>query len=409
MEGERPARVRPDDGRPPWGHGPPWMWPYRRRSRLRLVVPLAAIQVLGSMGAAHGQPGARPLDLLGVALLLAGPALLLLRRRPAPVLVGVTAVTLSYALGGYPFGPFFLALIPAVFAAVVAGYRALTWVTLVVAYLAYLGLGWMTGGPALPSLGRAVGVGLVLAWLAVFAEGARVRGRYLAEMSRARAEQRRARVELERREADEERLRIARELHDVLGHHLSLINVQAGVGLHLMDTQPEQARTALATIKAASAEALREVRGVLEALHPAGDPAPRAPAAGLADLPGLLDNAGVPVRTEIRGQRRELPAEVERAAYRIVREALTNVRRHAGEGARVTVVLDYLPDALALSVQDDGTGPDPDAGPGAGIAGMRERAAALGGTLHTGAAAGGGFRVSARLPADAATHPTEVA
>jgi signal transduction histidine kinase len=383
--------------------GPPWGWPYRRRGRLRMTVALAAIQVLGTMGAARGQPEARPLGVLGIALLLAGPALLLARRRyPAPVMLAVTAVTLAYALAGYPFGPFFLALAPAVFAAAAAGYRALTWATLAVAYLAYLVLGRLVHSPwlAAPSLGRALGVGLVLAWLAVFAEGARVRGRYLAELSRARAEQRRARAELERRRADDERLRIARELHDVLGHHLSLINVQAGVGLHLMDSQPDQARTALVNIRQASAEALREVRGVLDALHPDEESAPRSPAAGLADLPDLLDNAGVPVRTETAGHRRELPAEVDRAAYRIVREALTNVRRHAGAAATVTVRLDYRPDALELCVDDDGAGAEPAAAPGTGIAGMRERAAALGGTLTAGTRPQGGFRVHARLPTD---------
>jgi signal transduction histidine kinase len=379
---------------------------------VRLPLAVAVVQVLGTAGAAHGQPGARPLDLTGLLLLLAGPALLLARRRqPLAVLVAVTAVTTGYALAGYPFGPFFLALVPAVFTAVAAGHRVATWLVVAAGYLLWV------AGPALlpgawphqPSAVRAVGAALVLAWLVGAAEAGLARGRYRAELSRARAERERADAELERRRADEERLRIARELHDTLGHHLSLISVQAGVGLHLLDSRPEQARAALAAIRQASAEALREVRGVLAALDPGGDPAPRTPAPGLADLPDLLEHAGVPVLREESGQPRPLPPEVGRATYRIVREALTNVRRHAGPGARVTVRLEWRPDALAVSVLDDGSagngvgggtgGRDGSgAGVGTGLTGMRERAAALGGTLRAGPRPAGGFEVAAVLP-----------
>jgi len=225
-------------------------------------------------------------------------------------------------------------------------------------------------------------------------EAARVQSRYLAELGRTRAEQARVRAEQQRRQASEERLRIARELHDVLGHHLSLINVQAGVGLHLMDEQPEQARTALVAIKQASAEALREVRSVLGVLRAQDEQAPRTPAPSLANLAALADDAGA--RTVTEGVPRALPAELDRAAYRIAQEALTNVRRHAGPAASARVTIGYAPDALTVRVADDGIGGL--AEDGNGIAGMRARAVALGGTLTAGPADGSGFLVEARLP-----------
>jgi signal transduction histidine kinase len=196
---------------------------------------------------------------------------------------------------------------------------------------------------------------------------------------------------------------MARELHDVLGHHLSLINVQAGVGLHLMDNRPEQAREALTAIKTASSEALREVRAVLGVLRPEEEAAPRQPALGLDRLDELTADAGLPVTTTISGARRPLPAEVDRAAYRIVQEALTNVRKHAAPEATAEVTVDYAPDGLRLSVRNDGPAEergtaDVATGEGSGIAGMRARAAALGGDLHAGPLPGGGFMVTALLP-----------
>jgi signal transduction histidine kinase len=269
--------------------------------------------------------------------------------------------------------------------------------------------------------------GLVLA--VVLGGAAKVRSEYRAEMAKVRAEQTRARAEQERRQASEERLRIARELHDVLGHHLSLINVQAGVGLHLMDNRPEQAREALAAIKTASAEALREVRAVLGVLRPDEEAAPRQPAVGLDRLAELTADAGLDVTTDIRGVRRDLPAEVDRAAYRIIQEALTNVRRHATTGSAVRVTVEYRATSLALSVRngsdpggsdpggsdvpgaspggaavpdapgdgtDDGAGGPSDAG--SGIAGMRARAESLDGSLRAGRTPDGGWSVSAVLP-----------
>ncbi|MGH9000260.1 MAG: sensor histidine kinase, partial [Acidimicrobiia bacterium] len=212
----------------------------------------------------------------------------------------------------------------------------------------------------------------------------------------------RTRAEEERRRAGEERMRIARELHDVLAHNISLINVQAGVALHLMDDKPEQARTALAAIKEASGDALREVRSVLGMLRSVDEAAPRHPAPSLSRLGSLVSRAeaaGLRVRVEAEGEARPLPTGLDLAAFRIVQEALTNVARHAG-AAGATVRVGYGTDALAIEVEDDGRGQGPPTsrGTGSGIAGMRQRAAALGGTLEAGPRPEGGFRVRAHLP-----------
>jgi signal transduction histidine kinase len=365
-----------------------------------VVVPaiLALIQVLGTTGAAHREPAARPLDLLGYALLLAGPLALAVRRRwrvPAIVVAIVSAG--AYFTLGYPEGPGFLAALYGAVSGVRAGHRVLVWVLGGAAYTSYVFLGRVLDGVQLsrPALGHAVLVGTWLVVVLAVAESVRVRSAHFAEMARSRTEQR-------RRLASEERLRIARELHDVLGHHLSLINVQAGVGLHLMDERPEQARAALTAIKQASAEALREVRSVLSALRPADESAPRAPAPGLADLPGLLADvtgAGLPVELVVEGTARSLPAEVDRAALRVAQEALTNVRRHAGPGAAAVVTVIYGEDEVMLRVRDDGRG-GVVTGDGAGIPGMRERVAALGGDFVAWPRPEGGFEVYARLPTE---------
>lgn len=227
-----------------------------------------------------------------------------------------------------------------------------------------------------------------------------------SEVVRARREQwardRAERRAAERRRVDEERLRIARELHDVLAHSISVINVQAGVGLALLDTDPEQARTALTTIKAASKEALGEVRQVLDTLRAPGE-APRSPAPGLDRLPELVAQAafaGLTVSVEGEDAARGLPPGTGLAAFRILQEALTNVVRHSGSRtARIRIRITRPPDALELRVDDDGPATGGDAGgSGTGLIGMRERAAAQGGTMEAGPRPDGGFRVLARLP-----------
>ena len=204
------------------------------------------------------------------------------------------------------------------------------------------------------------------------------------------------------RKLGEERLRIAREVHDVVAHAMVAINVQAGVAAHRLDQDPEQARSALRAIKDTSGEALADLRATLGVLRGDDAGAPVAPAAGLGDLEELaagLRAAGVQVDMTV-GDVGELPAAVHAAGYRIVQEALTNALRHAG-AAHVRVTVRREADAVRLEVRDDGGGAlsNGAGGSGSGVHGMRERAGALGGTLEAGPAEGGGWRVAATLPA----------
>ncbi len=242
-------------------------------------------------------------------------------------------------------------------------------------------------------------------------------------------------LEAASRAVSEERLRIARELHDVVAHSMSVIAVQAGYGQYVIDASPDDARDALGAIQATSREALEEMRrmlGVLRQDEPSGpledpadllashsvrggereSPAPLAPAPGLAGLDRLLERtrgAGVRVSSQIEGPARPAPAGVDLSAYRIIQEALTNVVRHAGTGAACTVSLSYAEAGLSLRVADDGGGaggsgafgPAPDieaAGTGHGLIGMRERVHLCGGTFSAGPLPGGGFAVTAALP-----------
>ncbi|MFE9958763.1 sensor histidine kinase [Micromonospora sp. NPDC005299] len=195
-----------------------------------------------------------------------------------------------------------------------------------------------------------------------------------------------------------ERLRIARELHDVVAHSIGVIAIQAGVGARVIDSQPAQARAALTTIENTSRETLAGLRRTLGALRRPGG-ASLEPTPGLSDLDRLVGaaaDAGVRVTLAIDGEPRPLPAEVELAAFRIVQEALTNVVRHA-RVSECGVIVRYAPDAAHVEVLDDGCG-GPLGGEGHGIIGMRERAALLGGRCETGPRPQGGFRVAAVLP-----------
>lgn len=393
-------------------HGPPWRrWAEGagRGPGLRSALLVAVLAQAGSAWAAQAQSGRMPLDVWARILLLLGPALLVVRHRyPVAVVYGVSAVTLVYLGAGYPYGPVFISLAVACFAAVISGHRGAAWGAVALLWTGRLLIGhWLYRWLPPPGDGPApwtqeLGVtAWILAMLAVF-ELVRVRRE---QWSRERSE----RAAAARRRADEERLRIARELHDVLAHSISVINVQAGVGLALLDTDPEQARTALTTIKAASKEALGEVRQVLDTLRAPGA-APRAPAPGLDRLPELLEQAeaaGLTVTAATEGRARTLPPGADLAAFRILQEALTNVVRHSGSRT-ARIRLAWRPDGLELRVDDDGpaTG-DPAGGSGNGLAGMRERAAALGGTIEAGPRPDGGFRVIARLPPTAAPPQEE--
>ncbi len=364
--------------------------------------------LVGSHFAAHQQVGERAdLDFFARVLLFVGSALLLWRRRyPVLVVFGTAAAAMLYLGAGYPYGPVFVTVALACFSAIVAGHRRAAWAALGMLWAGHVLLAhwlyrWLPpSGDSAASWGQE---GVVAAWMITIVA--------VSELVRTRREQwardRAERAQAARRRADEERLRIARELHDVLAHSISVINVQAGVGLALLDTDPEQARTALTTIKAASKEALGEVRQVLDTLRTPGD-APRAPAPGLDRLPELAAQAAsAGLTVEVEGVPPHLAPGTDLAAFRIVQEALTNVVRHSGS-RHARVRLDHDGGALRLRIDDDGPATGADAGgSGNGLAGMRERAAALGGTIEAGPRPDGGFRVLAVLPAKAKAKAKE--
>jgi signal transduction histidine kinase len=364
-----------------------------------IAAVVIAIEVGGTYASAGWHHGHATAGLTDYLLLAVGGASLIARRRYP---VSVLAVTLAVAI--WPGADsqtrlIWLALIVAFFTAVQARQRAAAVASLVIGYAASIWPPWLIGTHGHASAGFAVGLAILLLFLLAVAEVMRARGQRAAALERSRQE------ELRRR-AGEERMRIARDLHDVVAHNISVINVQANTALHLMDRQPDRARSALTTINEVSGQALAELRSVLGVLRAVDEGAPRAPAPGLARLGDLSDTAaaaGLAVRVEESGPRIPLPADVDLAAYRIVQEALTNSARHSG-GANATIRIVYGEGALMVEVQDDGTRRPPgwpagqSRGTGSGITGMTERAAALGGTLQARPRPGGGFAVQARLP-----------
>ncbi len=251
---------------------------------------------------------------------------------------------------------------------------------------------------------QAADLNLVILTLFATAAGIAVRNRqaYLAALvERADRAERTRESEAARRVA-EERLRIARDLHDSLAHHMAVVNVQTGVAQHLLASDPAAAGQALGHARQAAGQVLDELGTVLGVLRDTGEGETTEPAPSLARLSELIDPlraAGLDVRTTAAGRGRDLPPAVDQAAYRLVQEALTNVQKHA-PGSHVTVSVEFGEEALTVQVID--SGPEfrrpASAAPGFGLAGMRERCAAVGGRLSTGPTAGGGFRVAAELP-----------
>ncbi|MCK2221008.1 histidine kinase [Actinomadura sp. ATCC 31491] len=354
-----------------------------------LALITAVFQIVLSQGAEWGQRAFRqPLDPWAYALLLAGPLMIVVHRKyPIPTALVAFAAVYLFIWGGYPYGGIFISPIVMLFWLVSRRHRPTAWILAGVSLALFIVYAWSTHQPQ-RGLFHDLAVSSFILLTMVAAELARIAGE-------RRAQQQRAAEEESRRQASEERLTMARELHDVLAHNISLIHVQASTALHLMDDHPEQARTALATIKTASKEVLGEMRSVLNVLR---DGAPRSPTAGLDRLAELVERSGLEVELTREGSR-PLPPAVERAAYRIVQESLTNAGRYA-PGSPVAVRLEYGPRELVVRVSDTGaTRPAVLAGSGGGngIPGMRERAAALGGTLVAGPS-GTGFQVEARLP-----------
>lgn len=386
------------------------VWPDRLPRGLAadalLAVAVGLFETLGLAFLAAPQGGGTVPDWRAYALLATGSLALVLRRRyPATVLWVTVLATAGYYSLGYPGSAAPYAYAIAFYTAVAAGRRlhGVLAAALMVAGTAASMFGafdnrFVTGDNVLRLAGWLLAV-------IVIGEVVRTRRAYQAEAEQRAIEAERTREEVARRRTDEERIRIARELHDVLSHNISLINVQAGVAAHLIDKRPEQAHAALAAIKDASKDALRDVRATLGVLRGSDEEdasAPLAPTPSLDRLDGLvsrLTSAGLPVEVRTDGTRRALPAGVDLTAYRIVQEALTNVTRHAG-AARASVLITYGTGALGVQVDDDGRGPQAngDGNTGSGLAGMRERAETLGGALETGPSPAGGFQVRASLP-----------
>ncbi|MEO3741854.1 sensor histidine kinase [Plantactinospora sp. B5E13] len=373
-----------------------WRW-QGRAANPTLVLAVGLVALGGLIVQADGLDTAA--EWAALPIVLASSAALCLRRRH-PVVVGLVALA---AVGAYGLllhrpGPIMLVFVVALYTVVDEGHLAAA---------IGLGLGSVVAFAVADGYDRNTANGATLlhvGWLvAVIVGVTRNRRAYLAEAAaRALAAERRTEEE-GRRRATEERLRIARELHDVLGHHLSLINVQASAALHRPD--PERSAQALTAIKETSRETLCELRTTLGVLRQ-NEAAPTAPPPGLHRLDELVTTAersGLTVHTELAGGR-ELPSEVDLAAYRIVQEALTNVTRHAGA---TTAVVRVRPDENTLLVEVEDNGDAVPGPPGNGIVGMGERARALGGSLTADPRPDGGFRVRARLPLRPGRVPAE--
>jgi signal transduction histidine kinase len=359
----------------------------------------------------------RSVTAVGVLLLCAGSGALVFRRRfPLWTLAATYATTFTY-LASQPSptaGPSWFAVIVAFGTAIYMRKRVGAIAFLAACYVGFLWGPMVAGKPgpsAVFALGLAVGLGTLLA----VSEGVRLQRERAAAVARSREEE-------ARRLVSEERLRIAREFHDVVAHNISVINVQANTALHLMDRQPERAREALTTINEVSKHALVELRsvlGVLRRVDEVDEAAPRAPLPSVATLDDLIVKAkaaGLDVRLEEEGEVRSLPPQVDLVAYRIVQESLTNSVRHSPRssavvrlcyedgGVRVEVD-DCYPDAVPRPAQANGAngangarGANGANGSGTGIIGMTERARALGGHLDASPQPEGGFRVRAWLP-----------
>ncbi|MEV4538313.1 histidine kinase [Asanoa sp. NPDC049518] len=354
---------------------------------------LLLIGIFGSHFAQENQQATgtlrTPLDALAYGLIVGAAVATIVRRRwPVSTLAVASGMSGAYLVLGYPYGPILITLAVAIYT--------------VAEELPLRRAAWVGGGAFVllalhafvpftdPTNTKFGGLLPAAAFVAVpFAIGVTVK------VSREAVQ--RSRADEARRIADDERLRVAQEVHDVVGHGLAAINMQAEIALHLLPRKPEEAEAALTRISLSSKAALDELRVTLSVLRSRGD---RAPVAGLAQVPALRDRlaeSGLPVSLSVVGSSAELPLAVDLAAYRVVQESLTNVLRHAG-AASAAVVITYLPASVVVEVTDTGRGGVVGA-PGHGLQGMRERVTALGGSLTAGPlSAGRGWRVHAELP-----------
>jgi signal transduction histidine kinase len=349
----------------------------------------------------------READVVGVVIILVATGSLIWRRRwPLATFLVVTGSTVTMYVRDYPDSGLPAVVLIALYSLASQSDRRIT-VAATAALLLVIAL--VVADADDMDWGSLVGTLAVFTLAAALGDRRKVRDAYSEQLELRAAEKERERIEAARRAVADERLRIARELHDVVAHTMSVVAVQSGVGAHVIDSRPDEAKRILETINHTSRDSLAEMRRLLGVLR--SDPTSAEAAAELAPAPGLsgLDElmgrvraAGVPVTARIEGDRVELPIGVDLAAYRIVQEALTNVLKHAGR-ASAEVTVRYAPGAVHVEVVDDGRGAasarqDPTVnGSGHGLIGMRERAALYGGELDAGPRPGGGFRVAATL------------
>jgi signal transduction histidine kinase len=383
---------------------------------IAVAVTAAQLGVRYASASWDPHPHSAPAWYVDVLLAVAGLALVARRRFPVEVLAVSLAATLIAGNIGTG-GTTWIALIAAFVNAQLAGKRIAAGASLAIGYVNSVWPPWRIGEPGYTSTGAALGIAAWLMALLAVSELIRSRSQRAAAVRRTFEEQ-------FRRRASEDRIRIARDLHDVLAHNISVINVQANTALHLMDRQPERAKEALTAIHAVSKQALTELRAVLGVLRDGegGEVgAPRTPTPGLARLPDLLSSyraAGLRVELSVEGAVRPVPADADIAAYRIIQESLTNTTRHSAAG-EAAVLVRYEPTGVRLRVTDAGPAvavrdsvavpdrarsgvamamPARRIQPGNGITGMAERVRELAGTFEAGTAARGGFAVEAWLP-----------
>jgi signal transduction histidine kinase len=380
------------------------------RGNPRADIAIAAVVLAVTLLTAAAEPDRGELSphAAGVAALAAG-ALVWRRRWPFPVLVVTVGAAEAYLRLSAGQEVVLAAPLIALYTVADRSPRRLAPTVAVLVVVTFVGLHALVAPDRSWSLLGAQNLALAaLGGLAVAAgEASRSRRAYTAMLEdRARRAEQDRDTEARRRVA-EERLRIARDVHDTVGHHIALINVQAGVAAHELEERPEQSRQALTTIRQISRAALADVRATIGLLRQPGDPAapvePILGLAGLGDLLGSLDRAGLSVQHHAEGTQLPLPPAVDLSAYRIIQEALTNVRKHA-DTTRAVVRISHRPDELRIIIDDDGPLQPVANGDGHGLVGMRERAAAVGGTLTAGPRPDGGFRVAATLPLASSTH-----
>ena len=390
-----------------------------------LAMALTALTVAGSVGEAlapvnsigqtvtsGGHPVVRNASWAVFLLVaVAGVSLLWRRRAPAAVLAVSLACVVVYSLLGYVNGASLLLVMVALYTVAATGSGRRAMAAGAVAAVSLLAATSPPFNPFPPLGGGFLLIPFEVAATVSLGMAVGSRRAYVRAVEDRAAQAERTREEEAARRVDAERLRIARELHDVVAHTLSMINVQAGAAAHVAAQHPDKAAAALASIRVASKEGLREMRSILDVLRQADDQDPTQPAPGLAMVDVLVataTGAGLSTTLRVEGTPRRLPATVDLTAYRIIQESLTNAVRHAGP-ASATVALGWSDSRLCVDVVDTGRGGTVNGEaadglvPGGrhGLVGMRERAVAVGGTVEAGPVPGGGFAVRAQLPTGA--------